>query len=60
MFDRHEREALAMKNIKINDLREWFAKHTLNGSNCRKLSIHVVGTNEGNLKESVVKNENSK
>ncbi|KYM86756.1 Nardilysin, partial [Atta colombica] len=38
---RIEREALAMKNIKINDLREWFAKHTLNGSNCRKLSIHM-------------------
>ncbi|XP_018310444.1 nardilysin-like [Mycetomoellerius zeteki] len=55
MFDRHEREALAIKNIKINDLREWYAKHTLNGSNFRKLSIHVVGTD---LKESVVKEEN--
>ncbi|CAL1679211.1 unnamed protein product [Lasius platythorax] len=45
MFDRHEKEVLAMKDIKLSDLREWIAKHTLNGSNFRKLSIHVVGRN---------------
>ncbi|KAM0729058.1 Nardilysin [Formica fusca] len=48
MFDRLEREVLAIKNIKINDLREWTEKHTLNGSNFRKLSIHVVGSKESN------------
>lgn len=57
MFDRLEREVLAIKNIKINELREWSAKHTLNGSNFRKLSIHVVGTDP---KESAVKEANSK
>lgn len=43
MFNRIEREVLAIKSIKIDELREWAAKHTLNGSNFRKLSLHVVG-----------------
>lgn len=44
MFDRLEKEVLAIKNIKLQDLREWTAKHTSCGSNVRKLSIHVVGS----------------
>ncbi|KYN15625.1 Nardilysin [Trachymyrmex cornetzi] len=43
VFDRYEREMLVMKDIEINDLKECFAEHTENGSNFRKLSIHVVG-----------------
>lgn len=44
MFDRLEREALAIRNIKIDELRQCAAKHTLEGDNFRKLSVHVVGT----------------
>ncbi|XP_018057367.1 PREDICTED: nardilysin-like [Atta colombica] len=43
MFDRCEKEVLAIENININKLREFFRRHTLNGSSFRKLSIHVVG-----------------
>ncbi|EFN65226.1 Nardilysin [Camponotus floridanus] len=58
MFDRLEREVLAIKDIKLKDLREWTAKHTLHGSNFRKLSIHVVGNhskenNEGDKTISI-------
>ncbi|XP_012524901.1 nardilysin isoform X2 [Monomorium pharaonis] len=56
MFDRLEREVLAIKDIKINELREWASKHTLNGSNFRKLSVHVVGTDP---KESAIKEANN-
>ncbi|XP_018368701.1 PREDICTED: nardilysin-like [Trachymyrmex cornetzi] len=49
VFDRYEREMFVMKDIKINDLKECFAKHTENGSNFRKLSIHVVGNDPGNI-----------
>ncbi|KAG5337867.1 NRDC protein, partial [Acromyrmex heyeri] len=44
MFDRCEKEALAIDNININKLREFFKKHTLNESSFRKLSTHLVGT----------------
>jgi len=44
MFDLHEQEILALKKINVNKLREWLADHTLNGSNFRKLSLHIVGT----------------
>ncbi|XP_018339275.1 PREDICTED: nardilysin-like [Trachymyrmex septentrionalis] len=44
MFDRCEKETLAIENININKLREFFRRHTLNGSSFRKLSVHVVGT----------------
>ncbi|XP_018359790.1 PREDICTED: uncharacterized protein LOC108759032 [Trachymyrmex cornetzi] len=44
IFDRCEKEALAMENINIYKLREFFGRHTLNGSSFRKLSVHVVGT----------------
>ncbi|KYN33496.1 Nardilysin [Trachymyrmex septentrionalis] len=44
MFDLHEQEILALKKINVNNLREWVADHTPNGSNFRKLSLHVVGT----------------
>ncbi|XP_018306507.1 LOW QUALITY PROTEIN: nardilysin-like [Mycetomoellerius zeteki] len=42
-FDRIERNILALQKIKINELREWFAKHILNENYFRKLSIHIVG-----------------
>ncbi|XP_018306510.1 nardilysin [Mycetomoellerius zeteki] len=44
IFDLYEQEILALEKINVNKLREWFADHTSNGSNFRKLSIHVVGT----------------
>ncbi|KYN33494.1 Nardilysin [Trachymyrmex septentrionalis] len=42
MFDRCEKEELALKEIKINDLKECFAKYILDKSNIRKLSLHVT------------------
>ncbi|KYN14349.1 Nardilysin [Trachymyrmex cornetzi] len=42
MFDRHEKEELALKEIKINDLKECFVKYILDKSNMRKLSMHVI------------------
>jgi len=44
VFNLHEQEILALKNINVKKLREWFADHTSNGSNFRKLSLHIVGT----------------
>ncbi|KMQ88920.1 nardilysin isoform x3 [Lasius niger] len=62
MFDRREKEVIAIKDIKINDLREWIAKHMLNGSNFRKLSIHVVGRgskeNTGNESINIAEDRN--
>ncbi|KAL6268113.1 hypothetical protein P5V15_001204 [Pogonomyrmex californicus] len=55
MFDRLEREVLAIEDIKIKKLREWAAEHTLNGNNFRKLSVHVVGTDS---KKSIVTEAN--
>jgi len=44
MFDRHEREILALNKIKINELREWFNKYMWNENYMKKLSVHIVGT----------------
>ncbi|KYQ60244.1 Nardilysin [Trachymyrmex zeteki] len=55
MFDRCEKEALALENININKLREWFGRHRQNGNSFRKLSVHVVGTDS---KETAVKAKN--
>ncbi|XP_018046796.1 PREDICTED: nardilysin-like [Atta colombica] len=44
VFNLHEQEILALKDINVKKLREWFADHTSNGSNFRKLSLHIVGT----------------
>ncbi|XP_076653212.1 nardilysin [Halictus rubicundus] len=44
MFDRIERMIVMTEQIKIEQLREWIDSHTINGSNLRKLSVHVVGT----------------
>ncbi|XP_003401691.1 nardilysin isoform X1 [Bombus terrestris] len=44
MFDRIEKELSVIECIKIDELREWMKSHTFNGSNFRKLSVHVVGT----------------
>jgi len=43
MFDRSEKKIVAIKHVKIEELREWFT-HTLNGNDLRKLSLHVIGT----------------
>ncbi|KYM92380.1 Nardilysin [Atta colombica] len=43
MFDRSEKKTIAIKHVKIEELREWFT-HTLNGNDLRKLSLHVIGT----------------
>ncbi|KAG5319392.1 NRDC protein, partial [Pseudoatta argentina] len=43
MFDRCEKEALAIENRNINKLTEWFESHTLNESSLKKLSVHVIG-----------------
>ncbi|CAL1679205.1 unnamed protein product [Lasius platythorax] len=55
MFDKLEKEVLAIKDIKLNYLRKWMTKHTLNGSNFRKLSIQVVGrsSKENTVNESI-------
>ncbi|XP_018350450.1 PREDICTED: nardilysin-like [Trachymyrmex septentrionalis] len=44
MFDRHEREILALDKIKINELREWFNKYTWNENYMKQLSVHIIGT----------------
>ncbi|XP_043259344.1 nardilysin-like isoform X2 [Colletes gigas] len=52
MFDRIENELIAIESIKIGELREWMAAHTMNGSNLRKLSVHVDGTPKSIDKEN--------
>ncbi|KAG5305857.1 NRDC protein, partial [Pseudoatta argentina] len=44
IFHLHEQEIHALKDINVKKLCEWFADHTSNGSNFRKLSLHIVGT----------------
>ncbi|XP_018350451.1 PREDICTED: nardilysin-like [Trachymyrmex septentrionalis] len=44
IFNLHEQEIVALKNINVKKLREWFADHTSDGNNFRKLSLHIVGT----------------
>ncbi|KAG5325246.1 NRDC protein, partial [Pseudoatta argentina] len=48
VFDRYEREVFAINDIKVNDLKKCFAKNVI-GSNLKKLSIHVVGNNSGEI-----------
>ncbi|KAG5344915.1 NRDC protein, partial [Acromyrmex heyeri] len=48
VFDRYEREVFAINDIKVNDLKKCFAKNII-GSNLKKLSIHVVGNNSGEI-----------
>ncbi|KYN14348.1 Nardilysin, partial [Trachymyrmex cornetzi] len=45
MFDRHEKEILALNKIKINKLREWFDKYTWDENYMKMLSIHITGNN---------------
>lgn len=52
MFDRIENELMAIEHITIEELREWMNSHTMNGSNLRKLSVHVVGTPKSADKEN--------
>ncbi|KAG5339027.1 NRDC protein, partial [Acromyrmex heyeri] len=44
IFHLHEQVIHAIKDINVKKLCEWFADHTSNGSNFRKLSLHIVGT----------------
>lgn len=46
MFDRIENELNMIKHITVDELREWIKSHTVNGSNFRKLSVHVVGVDK--------------
>ncbi|KYN32532.1 Nardilysin, partial [Trachymyrmex septentrionalis] len=55
IFDRYEKEMLAIKNITIDDLKKCFTKHIENGSNFRKLSIHIV---ENDPEKIAVEKEN--
>ncbi|EGI61952.1 Nardilysin, partial [Acromyrmex echinatior] len=48
IFDRYEREVSAINDIKVDDLKKCFAKNVI-GSNFKKLSIHVVGNNPGEI-----------
>ncbi|XP_053986881.1 nardilysin-like isoform X2 [Hylaeus volcanicus] len=52
MFDRIENELITIESIKIDQLREWMNAHTINGSNLRKLSVHVIGTPKSTDKEN--------
>ena len=53
MFDRYEKEALAIENINIKKLRKFFSRHTLNGSEFRKLSIHVIGASKDAVSKQI-------
>ncbi|KYN14346.1 Nardilysin, partial [Trachymyrmex cornetzi] len=44
IFNLYEQEILILKEINVKKLWEWIADHTSNGTNFRKLSLHVVGT----------------
>ncbi|EZA59550.1 Nardilysin [Ooceraea biroi] len=55
MFDRIEREVVAIQNITMNEVKDWVMKYTPNGGNYRKLSVHVVGTAPNENKD--MKNE---
>nr|KAF7408943.1 hypothetical protein H0235_013795 [Vespula pensylvanica] len=59
IFDRLEKEIIAVDGIKIEELRNWMASHTINGDNLRKLSVHIIGTKEetSNEKKDISKSE---
>ena len=44
LFDRLEKEIVAIENVTLDELKKWTKTHTKNGSNFRKLSIHIVGS----------------
>ncbi|KAJ8983824.1 hypothetical protein NQ317_008950 [Molorchus minor] len=50
IFDRIKQEVEAINNVKIGEIREWWDKHNVFGSqeNFRKISIQVVGNDEKN------------
>lgn len=48
LFDRLEREIIAIDGISLDDLRKWVDAHTKDGSNFRKLSIQIQGSDEKN------------
>lgn len=52
VFDRIEKELGVIEHITIEELREWMRSHTINGSNVRKLSVHVIGTDKSTKKEN--------
>lgn len=44
LFDRHEREVIAIESITLDELRTWVEAHTKDGNNFRKLSIQIQGS----------------
>ncbi|XP_018368702.1 PREDICTED: nardilysin-like [Trachymyrmex cornetzi] len=60
VFDRYEREVLAIDDIKVNDLKKCFEKHTKNGRNFRKLRIHVVRNDPEKISVEKENSENPK
>ncbi|XP_018405839.1 PREDICTED: nardilysin-like [Cyphomyrmex costatus] len=57
MFDKFEKKIVAINNIKLDELRKWFALNVLNESNFRKLSLHVVGTDPKEVKTTTDSNK---
>ncbi|KAG5305856.1 NRDC protein, partial [Pseudoatta argentina] len=49
MFDRHEREILALNKIKIDELIEWFDKYTWDENYMKQLSVHIIGTKSNKM-----------
>lgn len=43
MFDRLQREVIALQSITLDDMRKWYAAYMQNGEHFRKLSLHVIG-----------------
>lgn len=43
MFNRLERDVIALESITLDELRQWYAAHMQNGEIFRKLSVHVIG-----------------
>lgn len=43
--ERLEKDVLTINNLKIEELRQWFDDHFIQGKNFRKFSVQVVGNN---------------
>lgn len=52
MFDRLQREVVALRAITLDDLRKWYAAYMQNGEHFRKLSLHVIGNNGAAIAEA--------
>ncbi|XP_032680712.1 nardilysin-like isoform X2 [Odontomachus brunneus] len=52
MFDRLQREVVALRAITLDDLKKWYAKYMMNGEYFRKLSLQVIGNNGATIAEA--------